>query len=142
MYTFVMIPRFFIVLLFLVPNAQALAEECYDYPANSQLSPRTFSPYKRAVLGDRRYRGAGGRYTLWSDYKGVRNNERSISPNRWIWESLFVSCKAKPNGERRYFYFAKDAETGLYLTSPVVMHGKQPKPANCPAKLPAEYVDY
>lgn len=131
MFDFPMISRLLIVLLLIVPNAQALAEQSYDYPDNSQLSPSTFSPYKRAVLGDPRYRGAGGRYTSWSDYKGVKNNKRSISPNRWIWESLFVACKAKPNGERRYFYFAKDAETGLYLTSPVVMYRKQAKPSEC-----------
>jgi hypothetical protein len=123
--------RLLTVLLFLSPNAQALAEKRYDYPDNSQSSPSAFSSYKKTYPPDIRYGPGSGRYTLWSDYKGFKNNKRSISPNRWVWEGLLVACKAKPNGERAYFYVAVDATTGFYLTSPVLQYSTQIKPLDC-----------
>jgi hypothetical protein len=131
MFNLIMTLRFLTLLLLVAPHAPALAQECYDFPDNSQLSPSSFSPRKTAFFLGGGFGVRYGRYTLWSDYKGIKNNKQSISPNRWVRESLSVSCQAKPNGERAYFYFAVDAETGSFLTSPVAKYGQQPKPRDC-----------
>ena len=126
-----MIARFLIVLLLLYPGSKAFAVEHYDYPDNNKLSPSSFPTTKIISLLDSRYRGVSGRLLLWSDYKGIKNNKDSISSNRWVRETIKVSCRPKPDGTRGYFYIANDAETGAILTTPVIQYSREVEQPLC-----------
>ncbi|MDZ8084961.1 MAG: hypothetical protein RMY16_05090 [Nostoc sp. DedQUE12b] len=59
----------------------------------------------------------------WSEY--AKDKDKSVSPNRWIWEIIIVGCKASQNQTRKYYYQAIDAELRRLITQSSVKEDKQ-----------------
>ncbi len=100
-----------------------LTQVNYDYPDNSHLPSNRF--FQEPMTRDSKYQGISKRLIPWSKYQGVKNNTKTIHPNRQIVEFLFVACRANQDGSRKHFYTAIDAEKYQQLVMNVVQSGRQ-----------------
>ena len=105
-----------LILLSLSSSSLSFAQEPkYDLPGNRQLTEDNF-PWLIPSCCDPRVLTVSKRLIPWSNYAGVKDTEKSISPDRMVWETLTVYCRRTPLGEIKYYYSATDAETRQSLT--------------------------
>lgn len=63
------------------------------------------------------------RLILWSEYVG--DKDKSVSPNRWVWEVTIIRCNANPNQTRKYYYQVIDAESKRLITQSSIKEDQQ-----------------
>ena len=90
----------------------------YDFPGNRNVSKSKF--YAAEIITtaphDHRYIAQSIRLIPWSDYAGAKDTEKTISPDRMVWEVLRVDCRVRATPDYVYFFMANDAQTGKELT--------------------------
>jgi hypothetical protein len=106
-----------------------LSQVPYDYPDNRTLPPNSFIILPPFL--DYRYLGVSRQLIPWSKYEGVKNNRKTIHPNRQVWQFLHVACRENKDHTRDYFYTAIDAETNQLLTRRVMRSSSKLSPPPC-----------
>jgi hypothetical protein len=108
-----------LTLAFIVPllSYSVIAQEAkYDFPGNKNLPRNRFIPASVAWPGaDHSVIGVSARMVPWSEYLGSKQETRSVSPDRMVYELLTVYCGVTPKGERKYYFQAVDAQTRKHL---------------------------
>ncbi|MBE9104264.1 hypothetical protein IQ229_04700 [Nostoc cf. edaphicum LEGE 07299] len=96
----------------------------YDFPDNSYRSKGELLNQLVLVPGVRHpFVAISKRFVQWSEYAG--DKDKSVAPNRWIWEVTIVGCKASQNQTRKYYYQAIDAESRRLITQSSVKEDEQ-----------------
>ncbi|MHC5937274.1 hypothetical protein [Nostoc sp.] len=96
----------------------------YDFPDNSYISKEELINQLVIVTTVRHpFVVISKRLVKWSEYAG--DKDKSVSPNRWIWEVTIVGCKPSQNQTRKYYYLAFDAESKRLITQSLVKEDKQ-----------------
>jgi len=67
-------------------------------------------------MANPRYIVGSARLIPWSNYAGIKNSEKTIAPDRMVWEVLRFYCNQEPPQSIKYYYSAVDAQSGEHLT--------------------------
>jgi hypothetical protein len=101
----------------LAGNTLNLSIQKYDYPGNRNLPKSQVYPALGITTDHHHYyRVQSIRLILWSEYAGSKDTEKTISPNRMVWEVLRADCRVRKTPDYIYFFMANDAQTGKPLT--------------------------
>jgi hypothetical protein len=112
-------PLFFAAILVICAgNISSLPIQKYDLPGNRNVPRSKFYPPEliTAAPHDHYYVAQSIRLIPWSDYVGSKDTEKTISPDRMVWEVLRVGCRDRKTPDYIYFFMANDAQTGKPLT--------------------------
>ncbi len=105
-------------IIFFSPLNIKIAQELkYNFPGNKHFSSAKFIPGSQASFNgfNPDSINVSNRLVPWSEYLGSKQETRTISPDRMVYEILVAYCYLTPKGERKYYFRAVDAQTGKTL---------------------------
>ncbi|MBH8563235.1 hypothetical protein I8748_13740 [Nostoc sp. CENA67] len=96
----------------------------YDFLDNSYTPKEELSNQVVLVTGVRHpFVAISKRLILWSEYVG--DKDKSVSPNRWVWEVTIIGCNTSQNQTKRYYYQVIDAESKRLIAKSSVKEDQQ-----------------
>jgi hypothetical protein len=105
------------ILIVSTGNVSGLPIQKYDYPGNRNLPKSKVYPALGITTAHSTiYRVQSIRLIPWSEYTGSKDTEKTISPDRMVWEVLRADCRVRKVPDYIYFFMANDAQTGKPLT--------------------------
>jgi hypothetical protein len=106
-----------VILFICTGNISSLPIQKYDYPGNRNLPKSKVYPAIGITTAHHHYYLVQSiRLIPWSDYAGSKDTEKTISPDRMVWEVLRADCRVRKTPDYIYFFMAHDAQTGKPLT--------------------------
>jgi hypothetical protein len=105
------------LIIFSSSNLTVAQEPKYDLPGNKYLSITRFISGSQASFNGFKSDSinVSNRLVPWSEYLGSKQENRTVSPDRMVYEILVAYCYLTPKGERKYYFRAVDAQTGKTL---------------------------